>query len=82
MNKRVSYPKQSTPLKAIKYMCLECCGGPDNPPASTLVKECVAKDCPLWEFRLGKNPYLKQDLTDQERKVRSDRAKKSFGYSA
>ena len=75
MASRASYPKQSTPLKAIKYMCLECCGGPDNPPAATLVRDCVAVDCPLHEFRLGKNPYLKQNLTDEQRQERADQFK-------
>ena len=78
---RVNLPKQKTPLKAIRYMCTECLGGPEVQGISNLIKDCAAPGCPLYEFRLGKNPYLKQTLTDAERKVRSDRAKKSFNIS-
>lgn len=43
-----------TPLKAIRLKCIDCCGGQRLEP-----KRCSARDCPLWEYRLGHNPKRK-----------------------
>ncbi len=43
-----------TPLKAIKKHCLECSGYEKKQ-----VRECVIKDCVLYDFRKGKNPHRK-----------------------
>ena len=43
-----------TPLKAIKKHCLECSGYEKKQ-----VRECVVKDCVLYEYRQGKNPNRK-----------------------
>jgi hypothetical protein len=40
-----------TPLKAIKKHCLECSGFEKKQ-----VRECVIKDCILYEYRRGTNP--------------------------
>jgi hypothetical protein len=42
------------PLRAIRKHCLDCSGDSSNE-----VKLCAHKDCNLYHFRLGKNPYLK-----------------------
>lgn len=47
-------PEITSPLKAIRAYCLDCCGGQANE-----VKLCPAEDCPLYPFRFGKNPYRK-----------------------
>jgi hypothetical protein len=39
------------------------------------IKECASPDCPIFEFRFGKNPYHKQNLTDEQRLERSVRFK-------
>lgn len=40
-----------TPLKAIRAKCLDCvCGQLQE------VRLCPCKDCPLYPFRMGKNP--------------------------
>lgn len=44
-------PKRFSPMKAIRYKCLDCCSG-----SHVEVSECNNKDCSLWEFRFGKNP--------------------------
>ncbi len=51
-----------TPLKAIRYQCLECvCWSPYE------VKNCTGKLCPLYPYRLGSNPERKGiGRTDQE----------------
>lgn len=43
--------KRVTPIKAIRLKCLDCCCG-----SSHEVKLCTVTQCPLYLFRLGKNP--------------------------
>ena len=43
-----------TPIKAIRAKCLECSGGQPSE-----VRECLITDCPLYPFRMGKNPNRK-----------------------
>ena len=40
-----------TPLKAIRAYCVECSGG-----NRAEVRLCQLPNCPLFRFRLGKNP--------------------------
>lgn len=40
-----------TPVKAIRAKCLDCCCG-----SFKEVKSCPCTDCPLYAYRLGKNP--------------------------
>ncbi|RJQ30563.1 MAG: hypothetical protein C4589_02985 [Peptococcaceae bacterium] len=50
----VEQPAHITPLKAIRKKCLDCsCWQPKE------VKECPVKDCPLYRFRLGRNPNIR-----------------------
>ena len=43
-----------TPLKAIRAKCLDCsCGNPNE------VTLCPITECPLYEYRSGKNPKRK-----------------------
>ena len=54
--------KRLTPIKAIRAKCLECsCGN------NAEVRECVIPDCPLYPYRMGKNPYIK---LPEERKAK------------
>lgn len=46
--------KKVTPLKAIRLKCLDCSAGSRHE-----VKHCVIPDCPLYAFRMGKNPNIK-----------------------
>lgn len=32
------------------------------------VRSCREEDCPLWAFRFGKNPMLKREPSDAERR--------------
>ena len=48
--KPANYAKN--PIRAIRRMCLECMGGSPNE-----VRDCVSASCPLFPFRLGRNPY-------------------------
>lgn len=46
--------KRLSPVKAIKAKCLDCSG-----EVKKEVRECIILDCPLYSFRLGKNPNRK-----------------------
>ena len=39
------------PLRAMRVKCLECCCN-----NSAEVRRCHMTDCPLWPFRMGRNP--------------------------
>ena len=66
--------KPTTLLRAIRAKCLDCCGGNSNE-----VKLCPCIDCPLYEFRFGRNPYHKivkgqkaefiEHMTSQKKKL-------------
>ena len=43
--------KKITPIRAIRLKCLDCCNG-----SQTEVKLCPITDCPLYAYRLGKDP--------------------------
>ncbi len=46
--------KKLTPIKAIRAKCLDCCCG-----QSQEVRLCSSVDCPLYPYRMGKNPTRK-----------------------
>lgn len=64
---------KTNPVKAIREKCIDCCCG------STLeVKECTVEQCPLFPYRLGKNPFRqKREMTDEERKALGDRLREA-----
>ncbi len=62
----------TTPIKAIKAKCLDCCCGQREE-----VRECPVKECPLWTFRLGKNPNRARNMTDEQRKAAAERLAKA-----
>lgn len=51
----------TNPIKVIRAHCLYCCC--DSPKE---VKLCSIKECPLHQFRFGKNPYRKQRILSKE----------------
>ena len=54
----------TSPINAIREFCLECCGG-----SSADVKSCSAPRCPLYAFRFGKNPYIKREMTEEQKEA-------------
>lgn len=52
------YPK--SPMKAIRANCLHCCCGSSNE-----VARCGCKNCPIWPFRLGRNPYRQKRVLSE-----------------
>jgi len=59
MTKRINLPKQKSPLKAIRMMCIECMGGDTGQACKELIRECASTACPLHDFRFGRNPHSK-----------------------
>jgi len=41
-----------SPIKAIRRNCVECSGGSEGE-----ARKCTATMCPLWPFRMGRNPF-------------------------
>lgn len=65
--------KMLSPLKTIRAYCVHCCCESANE-----VKLCGAKDCKLYPYRFGKSVNRKpRILTDEQRKVLSDRLQKA-----
>jgi hypothetical protein len=63
-----------TPIQAIRAKCLDCCCDQANE-----VKLCTAIRCPLWPFRLGKNPNIKpREYTEEQREAMRQRLKKAM----
>lgn len=58
------------PVKAIRAKCLECSCG-----AVSEIKKCLITNCALFPFRLGKNPYRAQNLSDEARAARVERGR-------
>ncbi|NIQ01605.1 MAG: hypothetical protein GWM98_15470 [Nitrospinaceae bacterium] len=54
---RITLPKQKSPARAIRAMCIECMGGSGMQDAKERIRECAATACPLYEFRFGRNPF-------------------------
>ena len=49
------------PVKAIHAFCVDCMGGHES-----YIKTCTTETCPLHPFRMGKNPYLKREMSQEQ----------------
>ena len=62
-----------TPLKAIRAKCLDCSAG-----SAHEVSQCAIPACPLYPYRLGKNPFRKpRELTEEQRREIAERLSRS-----
>ena len=66
---RKKYPgldkkSRGNPLGAIQLFCIECMGG-----VKSEVNICTCNECPLYDYRLGDNPYRKKVQLSKERKI-------------
>ena len=65
---------KTNPVKAIREKCLDCCYGQKEE-----VKLCPCTECPIYPYRLGKNPYRqRKNLTEEEREVLAHRLKEAL----
>lgn len=64
----------TNPVKVIRAKCIDCmCGQVEE------VKRCPCEDCPLWPFRMGKNPYRTKstrEFTPEQREAARERMRK------
>ena len=63
--------KITNPIKAIRCFCIDCMGG-----QAREVKDCTAPNCPLYAFRMGKNPYPARQFTEEQRQAMAERMRK------
>ena len=60
---------ETNPIKAIREKCLDCCCYQKEE-----VKLCTCTDCPLYPFRMGKNPFRKKrELSEEQREQAAER---------
>lgn len=60
---RETFDAPTNPTKVIRLKCRDC----TNNQISE-IDNCTVKDCPLWFWRSGKNPYRKKKtMTDTQR---------------
>lgn len=59
----------TNPLKAIRSYCVQCKG-------LRLSLKCENSECPLYDFRSGKNPFRKVNITPERRAEMSERMAK------
>jgi len=55
------HEKISNPASGVRAFCIACMGGSPGE-----VRHCPSTNCPLWAFRLGKNPYFGKVLPPVE----------------
>ena len=65
--------KITSPMKAIRAKCIDCCGFQINE-----VRLCTAVNCPLHPFRFGKNPFRKtREMSEEEKAQRAKALEKA-----
>lgn len=63
----------TNPVKVIRAYCLECSNGQPSE-----VKYCPVEKCPLFPFRMGKNPFRqKREMSEEQKKAVSDRLREA-----
>ena len=55
---------KKNPVKAIREKCIECMGG-----QTYEVAKCTCERCPIYPFRLGKNPFRTAHAMSEEQKA-------------
>lgn len=67
-----------TPVKAIRAYCLDCMCGSSN---EVKVCSCDGKRsalCPLYKYRLGHNPNIKREYSEEERMRMTERLRNNL----
>lgn len=55
-------------LKVFREKCLDCCV---YKPSE--VRLCACKKCPLWPYRMGKNPFHDRKMTYDDKRAATER---------
>lgn len=64
--------KNKNVLRAVRLKCFDC-----SAMQLSEVKDCPVSECPLYPFRLGKNPFRKRELTEDARQKLRERLAKT-----
>ncbi len=64
--------KKMTPLSQIHKFCIDCLGGQPR-----LVKDCTAKNCPLYPYRTGHNTNSKRTMTEEQKQAATERMRQA-----
>ena len=60
-----TYIRNTSVLKAIRQKCVEdCCAG-----YVSEANNCLSPSCPLYPFRMGKNPYRKPISEESKQRI-------------
>lgn len=62
--------KKVTPLKCIKAKCQECRGT----KLTVKIEACPEKECPLYPYRMGKDPHRKPVTLSPEHRAAANAA--------
>lgn len=65
--------ERMTAQKAIRANCLECANG-----SAHEVRFCTDVICPLWPFRMGRNPW-RPPLSEETRERKAQQLKQNLG---
>ena len=73
---------KDTPLAAIHAYCKWCLGevledGVRSGDGLTPGKDCRSKECPLYDFRTGRNPFAKGKMSKEQRDAARNRLAKA-----
>jgi len=63
---------QQSLLKVIREKCLDCCGG-----SASEVRKCVCVSCPLWPYRMNKNPFRRRDMAPAQKRQAVERMREA-----
>jgi hypothetical protein len=70
---RDSFDSPKNPVKVIRMKCRDCT---NNSVAE--IDNCTVKSCPLYPWRMGKNPYrIKKVMTEEQRAIAGARLAKA-----
>lgn len=75
---KIYYPRKvKSPLKAVRRFCGECMGmdrrKKNAPFPYDDIQNCTDPLCPLFDFRLGKNPFMQGLLSEEQKKAARER---------
>lgn len=57
------FPDKLTTI--IRNHCTDCCAG-----QLSEVRHCTVTNCSLWPYRMGTNPFRKQNLSEEQREAK------------
>lgn len=59
-------------LQAIRQNCIDCAGG-----SQAEVRRCGMVTCPFWPYRMGSNPFVSREMTEEQRTEMGERLRRA-----